>query len=176
MSFALATRTPVRAAPPPRLLQAAVLYDRVRGHIPKFEWDSFAEDAAAIERLKVERDAIVLAHNYQTPEIYHGVADIVGDSLALAREAGKTSASVIVLAGVHFMPRTAKILNPDKTVLNPGRPRRACSLAEEHHRRRRAPAQGRPSRPAGGHLRQHLSRGEGGDRRLLHLRQRPQGG
>ena len=76
---------------------------RVRGDIPRFEWGSFADDAVAIERLKVERDAIVLAHNYQTPEIFHGVADIVGDSLALAREATTTSASVLVRAGVHFM-------------------------------------------------------------------------
>ncbi len=125
MSFALATRS----LKPQRLIDAEALYARVRGHIPKFEWDSFAEDAAAIERLKLERDAIVLAHNYQTPEIYHGVSDIVGDSLALAREAEKTSASVIVLAGVHFMAETAKILNPGKTVLIPDA-RAGCSLAE----------------------------------------------
>jgi quinolinate synthase len=133
MAFALATRTIARGAPPvpltPRLRDAAALYDRVRGHIPRFEWASFAEDADAIERLKLERDAIVLAHNYQTPEIFHGVADIVGDSLALAREAAKTSASVIVLAGVHFMAETAKILNPGKTVLIPDA-RAGCSLAE----------------------------------------------
>ncbi len=132
MNFALATsRARLRDAPPttPRLAEAAALYSRVRGHIPKFEWASFADDAIAIERLKIERDAIVLAHNYQTPEIFHGVADIVGDSLALAREAGKTSASVIVLAGVHFMAETAKILNPSKTVLIPDA-RAGCSLAD----------------------------------------------
>ena len=132
MKLALATRTTSRFPPQPttpRLAEAAALYSRVRGHIPKFEWDSFADDAVAIERLKGERDAIVLAHNYQTPEIFHGVADIVGDSLALAREAEKTSASVIVLAGVHFMAETAKILNPSKTVLIPDA-RAGCSLAD----------------------------------------------
>ncbi|WP_217433596.1 quinolinate synthase NadA [Caulobacter sp. S45] len=133
MNYALATRTTSLLPPPqsttPRLAQAAVLYSRVRGQIPKLEWDSFADDAIAIERLKGEHDAIVLAHNYQTPEIFHGVADIVGDSLALAREAEKTSASVIVLAGVHFMAETAKILNPSKTVLIPD-VRAGCSLAD----------------------------------------------
>ena len=132
MDLAFASRTTAPIAPPPttpRLTRAEALYGRVRGHIPQFEWSSFADDAIAIEQLKLERDAIVLAHNYQTPEIYHGVADIVGDSLALAREAEKTCASVIVLAGVHFMAETAKILNPSKTVLIPDA-RAGCSLAD----------------------------------------------
>ena len=72
----------------------------------------FADDIDAIHRLKAERNALILAHNYQTPEIFHGVADIVGDSLALAREAATAQADVIVLAGVHFMAETAKLLNP----------------------------------------------------------------
>lgn len=88
-----------------------------------------ADDIAAITRLKRERNAVVLAHNYQAPEIFHTVADIVGDSLALAREAEKTDADVIVLAGVHFMAETAKLLNPDKTVLIPDL-RAGCSLAD----------------------------------------------
>src|SRR6476619_8333658 len=88
-----------------------------------------ADDIAAILRLKRERNAVVLAHNYQTLDIFHTVADIVGVSLALAREAAKTDADVIVLAGVHFMAETAKILNPDKTVLIPDT-RAGCSLAE----------------------------------------------
>ncbi len=83
---------------------------------------------AAIDELKRQRHAIVLAHNYQTPEIYHGVADIVGDSLALARAAVRTDAEVIVLAGVHFMAETAKLLNPGKTVLIPDLAA-GCSLA-----------------------------------------------
>ena len=120
---------PFDAALPPRLKTASDLYDRVKGQIPRLEWPVYADDVEAIERLKVERDAIVLAHNYQTPEIYQGVADIVGDSLALAREAVKTEAAVIVRAGVHFMAETAKVLTPDKTVLIPDMGA-GCSLAE----------------------------------------------
>ena len=99
-----------------------------RTGLPDIEWVVYADDAAAIERLKVERDAIVLAHNYMTPEIFHGVADFRGDSLALAKMAAETDASVIVMAGVHFMAETAKILNPDKTVLIPDL-QAGCSLA-----------------------------------------------
>ena len=104
------------------------IYEKVRRVIPPVEWPFFAYDVAAIWELKRQRRAIVLAHNYQTPEIYHGVADIVGDSLALARAAVKTNADVIVLAGVHFMAETAKLLNPGKTVLIPDL-RAGCSLA-----------------------------------------------
>jgi quinolinate synthase len=104
------------------------LYERVQRVIPAFEWPVFAPDIDAILRLKRERNAVVLAHNYQTPEIFHGVADIVGDSLALAQRASATDAEVIVLAGVHFMAETAKLVNPDKTVLIPDL-RAGCSLA-----------------------------------------------
>jgi quinolinate synthase len=100
----------------------------VRAVIPPIEWPGFASDIAAILDLKRDRNAVVLAHNYQTPEIFHCVADIVGDSLALAREATKTEADVIVLAGVHFMAETAKLLNPLKTVLIPDLAA-GCSLA-----------------------------------------------
>src|SRR5689334_7671481 len=93
------------------------------------EWGVFADDIEAILALKRQRNAVVLAHNYQTPEIFHCVADITGDSLALAREAQKTEASVIVLAGVHFMAETAKLLNPEKTVLIPDLAA-GCSLAD----------------------------------------------
>src|SRR4051795_5634117 len=95
------------------------LFDRVRGHVLPAEWPAFAPDIEAILRLKRERNAVILAHNYQAPEIFHTVADIVGDSLALAREAVTVDADVIVLAGVHFMAETAKLLNPSKTVLIP---------------------------------------------------------
>ncbi len=105
------------------------VYAKLAQHVPPGEWALMHEDISAIRALKRERDAIILAHNYQTPEIYHGVADIVGDSLALAREAMMTSAAVIVVAGVHFMAETAKILNPAKTVLIPDS-RAGCSLAE----------------------------------------------
>lgn len=105
------------------------LPDRLRGVIPPPEWAVFEEDIAAILALKRQRHAVVLAHNYQTPEIFHGVADIVGDSLLLAREATKVDADVIVLAGVHFMAETAKLLNPGKTVLIPDL-QAGCSLAD----------------------------------------------
>ncbi|MET3599591.1 quinolinate synthase NadA [Martelella mangrovi] len=108
---------------------SAALYERVSHVIPKAEWLSFEDDIEAILRLKSERNAVVLAHNYQTPEIFHGVADIVGDSLALAREATRVEADVIVLAGVHFMAETAKLLNPEKTVLIPD-VGAGCSLAD----------------------------------------------
>ncbi|SDJ37997.1 quinolinate synthase NadA [Aliiruegeria lutimaris] len=105
------------------------LYDRVRQIIPAPDWMLFEDDIEAILALKSEKNAVILAHNYQTPEIFHGVADIVGDSLALAREAVKVDADVIVLAGVHFMAETAKLLNPEKTVLIPDT-YAGCSLAE----------------------------------------------
>ncbi|GLR45706.1 quinolinate synthase A [Mesorhizobium amorphae] len=108
---------------------AAFLYERVRRVIPPIEWPAFVEDIEAILVLKRERNAIILAHNYQTPEIFHCIADIVGDSLALARKAMTAEADIIVLAGVHFMAETAKLLNPQKTVLIPDL-RAGCSLAD----------------------------------------------
>ena len=104
------------------------LYERVKSVIPPIEWAGFAGDIDAILDLKLARKAVILAHNYQTPEIFHCVADIVGDSLALAREATKVDAEVIVLAGVHFMAETAKLLNPSKIVLIPDL-EAGCSLA-----------------------------------------------
>ncbi|TGQ50346.1 quinolinate synthase NadA [Mesorhizobium sp. M1C.F.Ca.ET.193.01.1.1] len=108
---------------------AASLYDRVRRVIPPIEWPAFTDDIEAILALKRERNAVILAHNYQTPEIFHCVADIVGDSLALARKAMRVDADVMVLAGVHFMAETAKLLNPGKTVLIPDLGA-GCSLAD----------------------------------------------
>jgi quinolinate synthase len=110
-------------------LDLTALETRVARIIPQAEWQLFQPDIAAITALKREKNAVILAHNYQTPEIFHGVADIVGDSLALAREAMRVDADVIVLAGVHFMAETAKLLNPTKTVLIPDT-RAGCSLAD----------------------------------------------
>ncbi|MGV4791581.1 quinolinate synthase NadA [Rhizobium sp. F40D2] len=110
-------------------VSASSLYERVSRVIPKAEWMTFENDVDAILDLKRRRNAVILAHNYQTPEIFHGVADIVGDSLALARKAIEVDADVIVLAGVHFMAETAKLLNPEKTVLIPDLGA-GCSLAD----------------------------------------------
>ena len=111
------------------LISAEDLFRRVDHVVPAVEWATMADDVNAILRLKRERNAVILAHNYMRPEIFHGVSDIVGDSLALAREATTVEADVIVLAGVHFMAETAKLLNPSKTVLIPDL-RSGCSLAE----------------------------------------------
>ncbi|NJM35592.1 MAG: quinolinate synthase NadA [Rhodomicrobium sp.] len=108
--------------------QTAHLYEKVSGVIPPVEWPAFAPYIKAINELKRERNAVILAHNYMTPEIFHCIADFVGDSLQLAKEAAKADAEVIVQCGVHFMAETSKILNPDKTVLIPDS-RAGCSLA-----------------------------------------------
>src|SRR5210317_1993473 len=109
--------------------KVAPLYERVKKVIPDIEWPVHAPYVAAINELKKEKNAVILAHNYQTPEIFHCVADITGDSLALAQKAAESDADVIVLAGVHFMAETAKLMNPDKTVLIPDT-EAGCSLAE----------------------------------------------
>ncbi len=103
-------------------------YSRVSRIIPEVDWAGFAPYIRAIENLKAERDAVILAHNYMTPEIFHGVADFAGDSLQLAIEATKVPNQVIIQCGVHFMAETSKILNPEKTVLIPDS-RAGCSLA-----------------------------------------------
>jgi len=104
------------------------LYAKVARVIPPMEWPVHAPLIAEINRLKREKHAVILGHNYMTPEIFHCVSDFVGDSLALAREAARTDARVIVQAGVHFMAETSKILSPQKTVLIPD-VKAGCSLA-----------------------------------------------
>src|SRR6201986_2661303 len=109
-------------------LQTRPLWDKVKDRVTPLEWRAHAPLIAAINALKREKNAVILAHNYMTPEIFHGVGDYVGDSLGLAREAAKSDARMIVQAGVHFMAETSKVLCPDKTVLTPAL-RAGCSLA-----------------------------------------------
>jgi len=108
--------------------EMAPLYERVKSVVTPLEWPHYAPLIKAINDLKKERNAVILAHNYMTPEIFHCVGDIRGDSLQLAKEAARADADVIVQAGVHFMAETSKLLNPDKTVLIPDL-RAGCSLA-----------------------------------------------
>ena len=110
-------------------VDTGALYGRLRHLIPEVEWAVHAPLIERIWELKRERGALVLAHTYQTPEIFHGVADVTGDSLALAQRAAEVDAEVIVLCGVHFMAETAKVLNPQRTVLIPDL-EAGCSLAE----------------------------------------------
>jgi len=112
-----------------RVRSALNVTGRLQGIVPDIEIAALAPLLAEVEELKVERNAVVLAHNYMTPDIYHGVADVTGDSLALARLAADTDADVIVMAGVHFMAETAKIVSPEKTVLISDL-RAGCSLAD----------------------------------------------
>jgi quinolinate synthase len=129
------THTIAQALPRPALewtaevqRATAPLYERVRKVIPPVEWPLMAPYVKAINELKRERNAVILAHNYQSPEIFHCIADIGGDSLQLAIEATKVKSDIIVQCGVHFMAETSKILNPDRTVLIPDS-RAGCSLA-----------------------------------------------
>jgi quinolinate synthase len=108
--------------------ETAHLYEKVKHVIPAIEWPAYAPLIAAINRIKREKNAVILAHNYMTSEIFHCVGDFRGDSLQLAREAAETDADTIVQAGVHFMAETSKILAPEKTVLIPDL-RAGCSLA-----------------------------------------------
>jgi quinolinate synthase len=129
-----ACTTTSRAAPitpeftPALAREMAPLYERVKDVVTPLEWPAFAPLIKQINDLKAERNAVILAHNYMTPEIFHCVGDIRGDSLQLAKEAARTDAEVIVQAGVHFMAETSKLLSPEKTVLIPDM-KAGCSLA-----------------------------------------------
>ncbi|HEX2593850.1 MAG TPA: quinolinate synthase NadA [Rhizomicrobium sp.] len=124
----MTTRNQDLAYTPDVARATAPLYAKVAHVVPEIEWPTFAPYVQAINALKKERNAVILGHNYMTPEIFHCVSDFTGDSLALAREAARTDAQVIVQAGVHFMAETSKILSPSKTVLIPDL-RAGCSLA-----------------------------------------------
>lgn len=108
--------------------ETASIWEKVKHHVTPLEWRTQAPLIAEINRLKREKNAAILAHNYMTPDIFHGVGDFVGDSLALAREAAKSDAKIIVQAGVHFMAETSKVLSPEKKILIPDL-KAGCSLA-----------------------------------------------
>lgn len=130
-----AVRDAVRPTPPPLEpfspaleREMAPLYERVKSVVTPMEWMQYAPLIKQINALKKERNAVILAHNYMTPEIFHCVGDIRGDSLQLAKEAARADGDVIVQAGVHFMAETSKLMNPDRTVLIPDM-KAGCSLA-----------------------------------------------
>jgi quinolinate synthase len=109
-------------------IKTTEIYKKISKYVPEIEWKVHAQLIEKINKLKKEKNAIILAHNYQTPEIYHGVADVAADSLALAVEASRTSADIIIMAGVHFMAETAKLMNPNKKIFIPDM-NAGCSLA-----------------------------------------------
>ena len=104
------------------------IYQKISGTVPEIEWLTHAPYIYKINKLKKEKNAVILAHNYQTPEIYHGISDFSADSLALSVEAAKTKADIIVMCGVHFMAETAKLMSPNKKVLLPDM-KAGCSLS-----------------------------------------------
>ena len=147
------------------------IFRRVEHIIPPVEWPLHGPYVAAINRLKRERNAVILAHNYQVPEIFHTVADIVGDSLALAMQAAKTDADVIVLCGVAFYGGNRETSQSVQDRAR-ARPARRMLARRVDHRRRRAAAARTLSRYADRHLREHVGRGQGRVRRLRDQRQR----
>ncbi len=152
--------------------ETADIYDRVKDRIPEIEWQFYAPLIREINKLKREKDAVILAHNYQTPQIFHGVADVVGDSLQLAIEATKVKQQTIIQCGVHFMAETSKLLNPEKNRFDSRQPRWLFAGIVHHARRCDGHARAISGR-ACGDLCEHIGGGESSDRHLLHLLQCP---
>ena len=132
------------------------------------------QDWERIQELKKEKNAVILAHNYQSPEI-QDIADFVGDSLGLSVQASKTTADVIIFCGVDFMAESAKVLNPSKTVILP-EPQAKCPMAAMCDAESLHDVREKYPEAVVVVLRQHISRVQGGNRRVLHLVQRGQGG
>jgi quinolinate synthase len=105
------------------------LYQKLKPQYAQERWEDLAPYIHEINRLKAEKNAVILAHNYMTPDVFFGVGDIIGDSLMLAREAANSKADIIIQAGVHFMAETSKILCPEKKIIIPDM-KAGCSLAE----------------------------------------------
>ena len=107
----------------------AEIYNKLKKSIPDLEWPVLAPYIFEINKIKKKNDFVILAHNYQTPDIFYGIADVVGDSLGLAIKGSKVREKNILMCGVHFMAETAKIMSPEKKVYLPDM-KAGCSLAE----------------------------------------------
>ena len=155
------------------------MYEKMKSRlekiVPDVELRIKAEIAVEIEELKVQKNAVILGHNYMEPALFYSIPDFTGDSLDLSRKAAQTDKSVIVFCGVRFMAETAKILNPAKTVLLPAE-KAGCSLAASITAQDVRAPQGQVPGRTGGDLRQHLRGCEGRIGYLLHLLQRGRGG
>ena len=146
------------------------IYQKISRAVPEIEWSTHAPYIYRINQLKKKKNAVILAHNYQTPEIYHGISDFSADSLALAVEAANTKADIIVMCGVHFMAETAKLMSPKKKVLLPDM-RAGCSLSSSITGRDVRNLKKKISRCACCILCKHFCRSESRNRCVLYLGQ-----